>query len=236
MCSRVLNVAAVLSFLSLAVTGCTFQVPVEALETVDRPAGKEEIPLTMGVFYSPEFLSYEHKQTIGGGHKLRFEIGQSSADHFDQVFLALFRDIKIVSRRPPLAPTGPRVDAVIEPRFESVAIHDPSLFGWAGTWDVRLTYLFTLFTIKGEPLASWTITGVGQNKKGIDWTGMGGSNIAGEAASRALRDAGEKFLDGFAQVPEVRRWLQERGSAGLPRSAKDNPALAIRGEGTWLGN
>ncbi len=228
------NAAAALFWLGLA--GCTFQVPVEPLDSVDRPAEIAEIPATIGVYYSPEFLSHEHKQIIGGGHKLRFEIGQASADHFDQIFLALFEDVKIADQRPPLPTASPSVDAVIEPRFESVAVQDPSLFGWAGTWDVRLAYLFTLFTDQGEPLASWTINGVGQNTTGVDWTGLGGSNIAAEAANRALQDAGERFLTGFGKVPEVRRWLKESGYVSSLRPEKGNTVLATRGDEQWLGN
>lgn len=228
--SLIANAAA--AFLWLGAAGCTFQVPIEPLESVNRPAGIAEVPAMIGVYYSPEFLSYEHKQTVYGGHKLRFEIGQSSADHFDQVFLALFRNIRIVGQRPPLSDSSPNVDAVIEPRIESVAIRDPSLFGWTGWWDVRLTYLFTLFATQGEPLASWTIEGVGQNTRSVDWTGVAGENIAAEAVNRALQDAGEKFLTGFAQVPEVRRWLKEHGYPVSARPTKDFSIHAFWGEGS----
>lgn len=204
---------------------CTFEVPVATETTAVRPVGTEQIALDMGVYYGPEFSSYRHTQTVGGGHRLSFPIGQSSAAHFDKVFPALFRQARAVGGRPPLAEAPPGLDAVIETRIEDVSVRDPALVGWAGTFDVRITYRFTLYTLAGHPVASWTVTGAGRDSGAIDLTGMAGSNKAAEAANRAVEDAGKSFMVGFAGVPEVRRWLSGRPQSGA-RPRLPPPTLA----------
>lgn len=199
--------------LCLIVAGCTFDVPLEFNKPITRPEGVKSVSANMGIFYSPGFLSYEHKVTVGGGHKLIFRLGKASADHFSRVFPFVFQRTKFVNERPPLSKTSVKVEAVLEPAIDHVTIQDPALFGWAGTYDVRITYRFILFNMAGEPLASWTVSGAGRNAKGVSWSGLDNNVIAAEAARRAIEAAGDNFMQDFTKEPEVRRWLRGRQSA-----------------------
>lgn len=210
--------AALTLLISLLVASCTYDVHLEPKLEVLKQEGTELIPITIGVYYSPEFLAYEQKETIAGGSKVRFAIGEATARFFDQVFAKLFRNVKRVDQRPPMLQTSEAIEAVIEPRIESLTTRNPA-FGWAGTWNVEITYLFTLYTLEGEPVVTWYVTGIGHNTSTTFTWVSGGTPLAAEAANRAIEEAARNFLEGFAQVPEVRRWLRGRG---------------LRGTATWI--
>ena len=193
--------------LLLTVIGCTFNAPVDA-PPAPAVSGEQRVPVAVGVYYSPEFLAYTHRQSYGfGPHSVEFDVGESSAIHFSRVFNAYFQRALRFSDRPTAARPAADVDAVLIPEIEQLTMTDPSLYGWAGTWRTELVYRFHLVDPAGQPIANWTVEGVG-SKGGVDWVGP---KIPGEAFAAALEEAGRNFVNRFSHVPEVSRWLSARG-------------------------
>ena len=63
--------------------------------------------------------------------------------------------------------------------------------------------------MRGDPVASWTVTGTGAKPGEF---GFEFARWPGEAADIAMQDAAKQLVSGFSDVPEVRRWLKEKGA------------------------
>lgn len=183
--------------------GCAHTIPLKA--TVDPPSSSVQIPLAVGVYYSPEFQAYEHIGSRGGDRWI-FPLGQASVALFDRVFPIIFESIVPVSSRLIHAAEGPKLAAVVEPRIEEFNFNIPFLK--TSIYTAEITYRFTLYSPQGDPFASWTVKGVGEKQGKFSFES---ARWPGEAADLAMQDAATKFMTGFRQVPEVRGWLRQVG-------------------------
>lgn len=183
----------------LVVLGCTHSIPMKGV--LGTPPAVERIPLKVGVYYSPEFRNYKHEGSRGGD-RWDFPLGSASVSLFDRVFPETFISTMTVESRPPLS--GIKLDAVIEPKIEGFDFGIPFLK--TGTYTAEITYRFTLYSLKGDPVASWTVRGSGAKRGQI---GFEFARWPGEAADLAMQDAATKFMNGFSDVTEVQRWIKE---------------------------
>jgi hypothetical protein len=109
----------------------------------------------------------------------------------------------------PLDASPPKVDGILEPRIEEFAFKIPVMR--AGTFNAEITYRLTLYSLQGDPIASWSVRGMGvtQSRAGSMFT-----ESMGEAADLAMQDSAKSFLAGFREIPEVRMWLRQTGVPG----------------------
>jgi hypothetical protein len=189
----------------LFVSACTFQAE---LRPKVSPSATTQIPLAVGVYYSPELLAYIQEEVTAGGARMRFAIGEATPPLFNEVFRLLFREVRSLDRLPPIA-TDVSLDAIIEPRIEKFTVDAP-LMSNLGTWTARVTYVFTLYSPKGDLIASWSRSWSGSSNDGYSFTRAGASH-ASQAVDRAMAGLATNFLAEFKQTPEIRRWLSERG-------------------------
>lgn len=197
-----------ITFLSLLLSACmTFEAPIRDAQPLDLPVGTNPVSASVGVYYSPAFLMFAHDESLMGQHTMHFDMGESAADHFDEVFLALFDNVKIINNLPPYLDDSAGLDGVIEPMFEQMVVDDPTLNFFGEEYDVTLVFAFRLLALDGETLASWSIRGRGDSELGFVGNGFGGSNVAADAASLALEDVSRQLLTGFRDVPGVDQWL-----------------------------
>jgi hypothetical protein len=183
----------------LVVLGCAHSIPMKGV--LETPPAVGKIPLNVGVYYSPEFRNYKH-EGARGGDRWEFPLGSASVSLFDRVFSETFISTMTVESRPPLS--GSKLDAVIEPRIEAFDFNIPYLK--TGTYTAEITYRFTIHSIKGDPVTSWTVQGSAAKR------GQAGFEFArwpGEAADLAMQDAATKFMKGFYDVPGLQRWIKE---------------------------
>ena len=90
-----------LLLLSLAaLAGCTHAIPLKP--ALDRPAGVQQVPLAVGVYYSAEFREYRH---VGSrmGDQWDFALGPASVKLLDAALPMIFESIVPVPGKPPLA-------------------------------------------------------------------------------------------------------------------------------------
>jgi hypothetical protein len=196
----------VLGVVAALMAGCTHAIPIKA--SLEAPPNVAQVPVAVGVYYSAEFRAYEH---LGArfGDRWAFPLGQGSVALFDRVFPVMFERTFPVQSLPPLNPGGPQLAAVIEPKIEEFDFTLPMLK--TGTFSAEITYRFTLYSPQGDPVASWTVKGVGAKPGEI---GFELARWPGEAADLAMQDAATKFISGFRDVPEVRQWLRRVGAPG----------------------
>jgi hypothetical protein len=206
---RILLIMATLFF-----SGCTFRSPLRG--TMEQPPNVVKIPVTVGIYYSPEFSKYEHKEAMRGcclnnptPHTWVVPLGEASVKIFDQAFPLLFDNAVHVSRRPPFPDNAPKLDAVIEPEIEKYSI--PLPVEAVGNYAATITYRFTLYSDKGTPLASWLTSGEG-NQNHECFYSKSGLTTAGQATDAAIQDAVVKFMTGFTEVPGVRKWRHLPGA------------------------
>jgi len=153
----------ILCIVAMLLASCTFTVPIET--TLDPPTKGAKVPLAVGIYYSVDFRTYEYVSTHGGDRWI-FPLGPASVTLFDQVFPRVFASTRAVQSRPPL-PTGDgALAAVIEPKIEAFDYRLAAFIG--GTVSVEITYRFTLYSPRGDPIASWFVKGVGAKFARID--------------------------------------------------------------------
>lgn len=210
-----------LLLLSLAaLAGCTHAIPLKP--ALDRPAGVQQVPLAVGVYYSAEFREYRH---VGSrmGDQWDFALGPASVKLLDAALPMIFESIVPVPGKPPLAGGPGKLAAVLEPTIEEFDFSLPFLK--TGTYSAEIAYRFTLFSPAGEPLAAWSVRGRG------DKPGQVGFEFArwpGEATDLAMQEAATKLVQGFREVPEVSVWLRRLGVPGAGRPPEPPGGVARR--------
>jgi len=171
------------------------------------------IPLDVGVYFSPEFRSYEYRYEgykISGepGDKESFAIGDASVDLFNQLFQGMFKSTVEVQQRPTLSSSGMKLAGVIEPNIEEFKLtKSQEQPGRRRRYRVQLTYRFTVYAPDGKISVFW-VSGRGRSTdRRFATTGK----IYGEATDEAMKDAGKRFATRFLKIPEIQQWLESIG-------------------------
>ncbi|MFB3060296.1 MAG: hypothetical protein ACE10C_02900 [Candidatus Binatia bacterium] len=171
------------------------------------------IPLDVGVYFSPEFRSYEYRYEgykISGepGDKESFAIGEASVDLFNQLFQGMFKSTVEVQQRPTLSSSGMKLAGVIEPNIEEFKLtKSQEQPGRRRRYRVQLTYRFTVYAPDGKISVFW-VSGRGRSTdRRFATTGK----IYGEATDEAMKDAGKRFATRFLKIPEIQQWLESIG-------------------------
>ena len=177
----------------LVIFGCTHAIPMKGtMETIPQT---ERVPLKLGIYYSPDFRNYKYVGSRGGD-KWEFPLGNTSISLFDRVFSDMFTSARNVDSLPPFSGPQAKLDAVLEPKIESFDFALPFLK--TGDYTAEITYRFTLYSLSGDQIASWTVRGSGSKHGQV---GFEFSRWPGEAADMAMQDAATKFMTGFSDNP-----------------------------------
>ena len=185
-----LDVLLGLSALVLLSSGCkVFPHP-----KIDPLPSVKPIPLHVGVYFSPEFRSYEYRYEgykISGepGDKESFVIGEASVDLFNQLLRGMFKNTVEVKQRPPLSSSGMKLAGVIEPNIEEFKLtKSEERPRRRRRYRVQLTYRFTVYAPDGKISVFW-VSGRG---RGPDRRFATTGKIYGEATDEAMKDAGRR--------------------------------------------
>ena len=213
----------IMTVLILLATGCTIEqtVKYDAVRLPVAPAVKQ-IPIHIGVYYSPEFIEYKKRiELIGCGLYGRpdksgifyiFPIGTASKDLFEQTLSSMFTAVTGIPEPPQSAKNKLSVDGVLEPRIES--------FNWdivcsqdylsAGKYSTIVKYLINVYDSKGHFVTSMHVEGRALKKPKI-CLGQSCQDVYG--TEQAMKDAIAKFLIDFQEQPEVKQRLLTGTSA-----------------------
>ncbi len=174
----------------------------------------DRVPVTVGVFYSTEFRTYEKTRSLATG-PFTVPVGEPSVRLFEQLFHAMFENVVHVQGPPPLARAAPALAAVIEPKIEEFDVDWDMWRAFQGEdahW-AEITYRITLYSPEGSSIASWTVKGRGERG---EFPRKCCSRLVylAEATAFAMQDAALKIMTGFRNVPEVQQWLQRVEGSG----------------------
>ena len=191
--------------------------PAEVVVQGNFPAPTmERLPLTLGVWYSPEFSNHEFFEEA----KTRTEsswlvrTGQAQVEMWDTLLDGMFEKVVHMTGKPGPDQMNPTVDAVLIPEVTELQYAIPAQTN-VKVYEIWIRYHFQLVTTEGDPIADWSMPAYGKTPTAFLQTDQAAVNLA---AVMALRDAGANFASTFTRVPGVQAWLQDR--LGISREAR----------------
>ena len=192
------RVLAVLAAISLSACGVNNVVVQGSFPTPNI----SPLPLSVAVFYDPaltEFAYIEYSET--GTEEYNIASGQSHVELFNAVLPAMFDEVVVVGSPEEAEMLG--VDAIFAPLIEEFQLALPSKTK-LDVYEVWIKYNMRLMAADGEYIADWVLTSYGKTPTESMRSAESAIN---DAAVVALRDLASSFSLSFAQVPEVRDWL-----------------------------
>ena len=192
------RVLAVLAAISLSACGVNNVVVQGSFPTPNI----SPLPLSVAVFYDPaltEFAYIEYSET--GTEEYNIASGQSHVELFNAVLPAMFDEVVVVGSLEEAEMLG--VDAIFAPLIEEFQLALPSKTK-LDVYEVWIKYNMRLMAADGEYIADWVLTSYGKTPTESMRSAESAIN---DAAVVALRDLASSFSLSFAQVPEVRDWL-----------------------------
>ena len=212
--------------LILLVSGCTLERTLKLDARLPLPPAVNQIPLRVGVYYSPEFVEYTQKyELIGCGPNGRrdktsfffiFPVGAASSDLFDQISKSMFTSVtRSSSLTQSMGNTLP-IDGILEPRIIS--------FNWdtvcssdylsTGAYLATVSYVINLYdSPEGRLVDSIRVDGRATVKPKLCFTNCKESL----GTDLAMQEAMAKFMIKFYEHPEIKLWISNHSSAGSPK-------------------
>lgn len=157
--------------------------------------------MNVGVYYSPEYKKYEHRETRWGSD-WKVSLGEEHVRLTDNLFGQAFTKTTTLQHFPSESDPAP-VKAVIEPRIEQFSFITPRDTG-SNFYAVTIKYRLNLSTPTGVSVDSFQFTGYGT----ADSAGMSSEKPLMAATTTAMRDAAAKFLVQFPEQASVRRLVR----------------------------
>lgn len=161
-----------------------------------------KLPISVAVYYDDalrDFSYIEYSET--GREEFNIESGQSHIQLFNAVLPAMFDQVIYVDSIEEAQEYG--VDAVFAPAIEEFQLALPTKTK-LDVYEVWIKYNMRLLTVEGDYIADWVLTSYGKTPTESFRSVESAIN---DAAVVALRDLASSFSLSFAQVPEVRDWL-----------------------------
>lgn len=200
-----------------ALSGCA-ATSVEVVGDFPSSAVVERLPLTIGVYYDPDFSAYQLDEPIPTRGDWTIDIGAAQVDMFRAVLPAMFDRVEEVD--------GPdadvAVDAILVPRVEEMQFAIPFQTK-SNFFEVWIRYQLTLHDPSTDTvIASWPLTAYGRTR---DAMLESAEQAIEQAAVMALRDAGAFLAIDFRRTRELAPWLEQALAppAGDASQATINP-------------
>ena len=198
------RVLAVLLLLCLGLGGCSTKKVI--VEGMFPPPLMAPLPVTLGVWYEPEFAEHEFYDEAKGRADSTWivQTGEAQVQMWTQLLGKMFERVESMDGRPAPEQMNPAVDAVLIPRVDELQYAIPAHTN-VKVYEIWMRYAFELVTTNGEPIAEWTMTAYGKTPTAFLQSDQEAVRLAGVVA---LRDAGAHFITSFQKVPEVAQWLE----------------------------
>jgi hypothetical protein len=161
-----------------------------------------KIPVSVAVYYDAALRDFAYMEyTETGREEYNIESGQSHIELFNAVLPAMFDQVVFIDSMEDAQAQG--VDAVFAPAIEEFQLALPAKTK-LDVYEVWIKYNMRLLTAEGDYIADWVLTSYGKTPTATFRSVEAAIN---DAAVVALRDLASSFSLSFAQVPEVRDWL-----------------------------
>jgi hypothetical protein len=172
------------------------------------PPTIEKLPLTIGVWYDPDFANHEFFDEAKSRKESSWLVksGEAQIQMWDTLLAGMFARVIPMVGRPGPGQMNPTVDAVFIPQIAELQYALPAQTN-VKVYEIWIRYHLQLVTTGGDPIADWTMPAYGKTPTAFLQSDQAAVNLA---AVMALRDAGANFATSFSRVPGVKLWLQER--------------------------
>jgi hypothetical protein len=155
----------------------------------------DELPVRAGVYYSPEFREFTHREERWGT-RWEVQLGAANVTKLGRLLRAMFPNYVEVQE---LASPPQSLDVILEPRFEEYSFVTPRDAG-GEYYAVTIKYRMNLYDGAGQLIDSLVYTGYGS----VEGGGLSTETPLLQATQKAMRDAGAKFATEFDAQPSVR--------------------------------
>ena len=164
--------------------GC-FTTSVTVAGSLPTPLVKR-IPANIGIYYSDEFKSFEHKEALPESGSYRIDLGDQNLGFFRNLLGAMFEEVVEVNQT--TTPEGSDLDAILIPEIIKYGFLVPSV-STLTFYEASIEYQITLLDSDGNDLGKLRIVGYGK----AEGTIFGGGEAVGEATMLAIRDGGARI-------------------------------------------
>lgn len=197
--------------LILLQAACTKTVTVTG--TLPTPL-VERVPANVGVYYSDEFKSFEHKETMPESGTYEIDFGSQNLKFFRNLVNALFTDVTEVNARElPVEQQG-TFDAVLVPKIVKYGFLVPAI-STLTFYEASIEYQITLVDNEGNDLGNWKIVGYGKAEGEL----FGAGKAVGEATMLAIRDGGARIATEV--TPRIATLLSNKEMSNRELSGSD---------------
>jgi len=184
---------------------CTFERTVKLDARLPMPPAVDQMPLRIGVYYSPQFIQYTKKIDVRKLNlSLIFPVGITSKDLFDQITNSMFATVIKTSVLLPPSDDTSSIDGFLEPRIESFQ-SSVDFSSWPVKYMSKVNYTINFYDgFDGHLVTSMLFEGWGFClRSGYSY-----------AAEMAMQDAMAQFMIDFPENLEIKLWLLNH-SAGF---------------------
>ncbi len=198
------------SWLALAATallgGCSTQVIVEAKFPTPLV---EPLPVSVGILIPEELYNYIYTEDVPEQSLWTIALGDANVAMLQPLFKRMFRDTRSVDAVPASgAPAG--LDGVLKPTIAKFEFDVP--VGQRDKFvEVWIQYQLSLYDADGRSVIDWAVSGYGKSE-----LMRNRQDAVQKAAIVAMREAGATISTKFAEQPQVKTWLGEKGHATNP--------------------
>ena len=180
---RLLSVSAALALVMLQAGCLTRSVTVAG--SLPTPL-VQRIPASIGIYYSDEFKSFEHKEALPESGSYRIDLGGQNLDFFRNLLGAMFAEVIEVNQ--PSAQEGDDLDAILIPEIVKYGFLVPTV-STLTFFEASIEYQITVLDRAGKDLGKLRIVGYGKAEGAM----FGSGEAVGEATMLAIRDGGARI-------------------------------------------
>ncbi len=198
--------------------GCSTQVIVEAKFPTPLV---EPLPVSVGILIPEELYNYIYTEDVPEQSLWTIALGDANVAMLQPLFKRMFRDTRSVDAVPAGgAPAG--LDGVLKPTIAKFEFDVP--VGQRDKFvEVWIQYQLSLYDADGRSVIDWAVSGYGKSE-----LMRNRQDAVQKAAIVAMREAGATISTKFADQPQVKSWLGEKGHATTPDAG---PQAAAKPEG-----
>ncbi len=195
----------------LLIAGCT-QFRAELKPSPPQIAAKQPVPIVVGAYFPEALRKYEATyewrsgDPLGellGGEAYIFPVGNASVPLLQDATRLVFDKVLVVEG---IASPGmnPALRAILSFEIAKVNIFHGRGFGAKSS--VEVTYRIRAYDREAREELTWTVTGTAVTE--LSPSLRRPPPHLTQAVEMAMRDAAEKFVLSFHELPEVQRWLE----------------------------
>jgi hypothetical protein len=169
----------------------------------------EPLPVSVGILISEELHNYIYTEDVPDQSLWTIALGDANVAMLQPLFKRMFRDTRSVDGVPGGgAATG--LDGVLKPTIAKFEFDVP--VGQRDKFvEVWIQYQLSLYDADGRSVIDWSVSGYGKSE-----LMRNRQDAVQKAAIVAMREAGATISTKFAEQPQVKSWLGEKGHGTTP--------------------